>query len=152
MGSYHSINQTPLGKSLIGKKFATKDHVCFFYCGNSKTYSVREWKDEQDLGLAGANSINLEIQSNIKFEIIDVIDVISVFDIDGRNLKIMIKILNNIQIKDIGKILEYNKLEDPTPILLETIPKNWIYRDNLGEICSTMLPLFDQHNLNIVDI
>ncbi len=157
MGSSHPINQTLLGRSLIGKRFMTKDHVCFF-CGHDKKYGVMEWKDKQYLGIAGVNSINLEIQSNIKFEIIDVSITTNK---GGSYVGIMIKILNNIPIKDIGKIVEFNpnyqpgsisQLDRATLIAQENMPTIWIYRDNLGEVRSNMLPYFTQYDLNIADI
>ena len=149
MGSSHSINQTPLGKSLIGKKFMTKDHVCFFYCGIDKTYGVSEWKDGRHLGSEPkVDTIYLEIQSNIKFEIIDVIKTVN---INGRHVLIKIKILNNIQMKDIGKIVEHPVVEVEYPMGVYS-PTGWVFRNNIRDVRSTMLPHFTQYNLNIADI
>ena len=138
MGSSQSISLTPLGRSLIGKKFTIKENVRFFYRGYDKVYGLSEWKSTSEIGNPAVNTFNLKIESVMKLEITD---IIKRWDIDNKNkITVWFKFLNDIPINDIEKIREHNSYISPY----------WIDRYNIQEIHSDMVPPITQDELNII--
>ena len=126
MGSSQSISSTPLGQSLIGTRFRTNGNACYFYSGNDKQYGICSWSNNVRLANPGIDSFDMEVGSDIEFE---VIDVIKSWGVDsGYNIQVMIKILSSLS--NVG-------------IIRERSPNSsgWITRNSANNVSSTKFPM-----------
>ena len=137
MGSTQSIKDTPLGESCIGKQFKTTLPVCYYYCGRDKTHGICKWNNESTIINPGIDSFEIEVKSSIQFEIID---IIKTRDITGSNIKIIIKLLNNIT--DIGTIRE----RDPSKYI------GWITRKSINDMTTYKSLMYIRNILHVQGI
>jgi hypothetical protein len=133
MGSIQSIDNTVLGKSLIGRKFRTKNPCCFSYSCYDNVYYIKKWYDKGSPCNPKPGSFNLEVKSLIEFRIIS---VKKTWGIDsGDFIKVGIQITNNIPISMIGNTRE------------AYINYKWTNRNSIDEITSNFLPAIFESNL-----
>lgn len=137
MGGSQSIDNTILGRSLVGKKFRTKGVTCFsaHFSGYDRTYYISKWDDHCSLVNPNYGEFDIKVSSPIEFEIIS---LIKSWGIDtGHNMKIKIKILNNIPLSKIENIRE------------GTDDHRWIIREDLTSL-ESMCDLFKYQNNLII--
>lgn len=133
MGSQQSINETPLGKSLIGKQFCTKNNTCFGYCSHDKTYVLTKWEDFGSW--VKKDHFRVNVNCEINFQIVDVIKTWSMSH--GYDITLKITFLNNIQLKNIINCEEFDG---------ECLLTN---RPNINDITSNKLPIINNDSLRI---
>ena len=137
MGSAQSISSTPLGQSLIGTRFRTNRNACYFYCGHDKKYGISTWNNNLILMNPGVDAFEMEVLSDIEFEIIDVTKRWGVDS--GHNIQVMIKILNSLS--NVGVIRERN----PNGI-------GWITRNSPNDVISSKFPMHIRNAYHIQGI
>lgn len=133
MGGSQSIDNSILGKSLIGKIFCTKDITCFSGHGYANVYSLNKWNDESFLLNPVANQFDLKVSSPIKFKIISLAKTWSIENSD--TIEIKIQILNNIAINTIEEIRE------------GTYTQRWIILENWTLFSNKFCPPIYNNNL-----
>jgi hypothetical protein len=137
MGSSQSISSTPLGRSLIGRRFRTNGNACYFYSGHDKKYGISSWTNNVMLMNPGVDSFEMEVLSDIQFEIIDVIKRWGVDS--GHNIEVVIKILNSLS--NVGIIRECNPNGS-----------GWITRNSPNDVVSTKFPMHIRNAYHIQGI
>lgn len=133
MGGSQSIDETVLGRSLIGRTFQTTGSTYFSYCAYDGTYALTGSKSL--LGNPKQPAFELEIKTPIQFKIIG---ATKRWGIDsGTSVSVRILFLNPLPTDMIGSIRE----AEPG--------FNWVKRQSLAAVQSPMLPFCIDNHLEI---
>lgn len=125
MGNNRSINNQPIGKSIMYKKFFTNTPTCLGYSTYDNQYDIEPWDSKITIINPKSGSFIMKINEPIYFMITGIENKSDI--VNGSNIRIQIQILNNINIKYIDTIQEADS------------QYNWYYT-NINKINNPFFP------------